>query len=80
MSVIDTGLDVTHPEFGGSARIARTFDTGTGGTDVRDSIGHGTFVGGLIAAIDGNGVGCQGRGRQHPAGGGAGVARRLLHG
>lgn len=60
VSVIDTGLDVTHPEFGGSARIARTFDTGTGGTDVRDSIGHGTFVGGLIAAIDGNGVGFKG--------------------
>ena len=60
MSVIDTGLDVTHPEFGGPARIARTFDTGTGGTDVRDSIGHGTFVGGLIAAIDGNGVGFKG--------------------
>ena len=60
VSVIDTGLDVTHPEFGGPARIARTFDTGTGGTDVRDSIGHGTFVGGLIAAIDGNGVGFKG--------------------
>ena len=60
VSVIDTGLDVTHPEFGGSARIARTFDTGSGGTDVRDSIGHGTFVGGLIAAIDGNGIGFKG--------------------
>jgi subtilisin family serine protease len=60
VAVIDTGIDVNHPDFGGSARIARTFDTNTGSTSVPDAIGHGTFVGGLIAAIDGNGIGTKG--------------------
>ncbi len=60
VAVIDTGLDVNHPEFGGATRIARTRDTASGGTTVTDSVGHGTFVGGLIAAIDGNGVGGKG--------------------
>ena len=58
VAVIDTGLDVTHPEFAG--RIADTFDAGTRGEDVTDAVGHGTFVSGLIAAIDGNGIGGKG--------------------
>jgi subtilisin family serine protease len=58
VSVIDTGLDVTHPEFAG--QVARVFDTGTGGADVTDIVGHGTFVSGLIAALDGNGRGGKG--------------------
>jgi subtilisin family serine protease len=58
IAVMDTGLDVTHPEFAG--RIARTFDTFSRGTDVTDTVGHGTFVTGLIAALDGNGIGGKG--------------------
>jgi subtilisin family serine protease len=58
IAVMDTGLDVSHPEFAG--RIAGTYDTFSGGTDVTDTVGHGTFVTGLIAAIDGNGVGGKG--------------------
>jgi subtilisin family serine protease len=58
IAVMDTGLDAAHPEFAG--RVARTFDTSTRGTDVSDMVGHGTFVTGLIAAIDGNGVGGKG--------------------
>jgi subtilisin family serine protease len=58
IAVIDTGLDVTHPEFAG--RIARTFDTASGEADVTDFVGHGTFVTGLIAAVDGNGIGGKG--------------------
>jgi subtilisin family serine protease len=58
VSVIDTGLDVNHPEFDG--QVARVFDTSSGGTNVRDSVGHGTMVSGLIAAIDGNGHGGKG--------------------
>jgi subtilisin family serine protease len=60
VAVIDTGIDVTHPEFGGAVRIGRTFDTASGGVDVTDAVGHGTFVSGLIAAIDGNGIGGKG--------------------
>jgi subtilisin family serine protease len=58
VSVIDTGLDVNHPEFDG--QVARVFDTSSGGTNVRDGVGHGTMVSGLIAAIDGNGLGGKG--------------------
>ena len=58
VSVLDTGLDVTHPEFAG--QIARTIDAASGGADVTDFVGHGTFVTGLIAARDGNGGGGKG--------------------
>jgi subtilisin family serine protease len=58
VAVLDTGLDVNHPEFVG--QIARTFDTSSGGTDVTDFVGHGTFVTGLIAALDGNPAGGKG--------------------
>ena len=58
VSVLDTGLDVTHPEFAG--QVQRTIDTSSGGADVTDFVGHGTFVTGLIAALDGNGLGGKG--------------------
>jgi subtilisin family serine protease len=58
VSVIDTGLDVNHPEFAG--QVSRVFDTASGGSDVTDLVGHGTFVSGLISALDGNGVGGKG--------------------
>ena len=58
IAVMDTGLDTAHPEVAG--RIAATFDTDSRSPDVTDFIGHGTFVTGLIAAIDGNGVGGKG--------------------
>ena len=58
VAVLDTGLDVSHPEFVG--QIAGTIDTASGGADVTDFVGHGTFVTGLIAALDGNGGGGKG--------------------
>ena len=58
VAVIDTGVDVSHPELAG--RIARTFDTRSRNADVSDFVGHGTFVSGLIAAVDGNGIGGKG--------------------
>ena len=58
VSVLDTGLDVGHPEFAG--QVQRTIDTTSGGADVTDFVGHGTFVTGLIAALDGNGLGGKG--------------------
>jgi subtilisin family serine protease len=58
VSVIDTGLDVNHPEFAG--QIARTVDTASGTADVTDFVGHGTFVAGLIAALANNNVGGKG--------------------
>jgi subtilisin family serine protease len=58
IAVLDTGLDIAHPELLG--RVSHTFDTTTETADVFDGVGHGTFVTGLIAAIDGNGVGGKG--------------------
>jgi hypothetical protein len=58
ISVLDTGLDVNHPEFAG--QVQRTFDMLSGSSTVTDFFGHGTFVTGLIAALDGNGVGGKG--------------------
>ena len=58
VSVIDTGLDVTHPEFAG--QVQQVFDTEALDTNVTDIVGHGTFVTGLIAARDGNTIGGKG--------------------
>jgi subtilisin family serine protease len=58
IAVLDTGLDTAHPEVAG--RITHTFDTDTRSRDVFDAVGHGTFVTGLIAGIDGNGIGGKG--------------------
>ncbi len=44
--VLDTGVDTTHPEFGGRAtQVANTVDTGSGDCD-----GHGTVVAGIAAS------------------------------
>jgi subtilisin family serine protease len=59
IAVLDTGLDRSHPEIP-PARVGGVYDTHMGGTDVTDRVGHGTFVTGLIAAVDGNGVGGKG--------------------
>jgi Subtilase family len=59
VAIIDTGLDVGHAEFAG--QVQRSWDaTGRGGKDVTDFVGHGTFVAGLISALDGNGIGAKG--------------------
>jgi subtilisin family serine protease len=58
VAVIDTGVDVGHPDL--AASICAAYDAATGGSDVTDLLGHGTFVAGLIAAQDGNGVGMKG--------------------
>jgi subtilisin family serine protease len=58
VSVIDTGLDVNHPDL--RSNIFATLNTFTGGSNVTDRVGHGTFVTGLIAMRDGNGIGGKG--------------------
>ncbi len=56
VAVVDSGLDVDHPEFAGRVVLARSFVGG----DVSDRQGHGTFVAGIIAAAAGNGEGIAG--------------------
>ncbi len=49
VAVIDSGLDVTHPEFAG--RVAPdSFDFVDNTADMTDPFGHGTLVSGIIAA------------------------------
>jgi subtilisin family serine protease len=56
VAVIDSGLDLDHPEFAGRVALAQSFVGG----DVTDREGHGTFVAGIIAASLGNGQGIAG--------------------
>jgi subtilisin family serine protease len=58
VAIVDSGVDTTHPDLAG--RILPGYDaTGTDGT-VTDDVGHGTFVAGLVAMVDANGVGAKG--------------------
>jgi Subtilase family len=56
VAVIDSGVDVSHPELKGRIADARTFVGGS----VNDTQGHGTFVAGEIAALTDNRLGIAG--------------------
>lgn len=60
IAVIDTGADVTAPDLAAKAPAAYNERTGT--SDVRDTIGHGTFVAALAAGSVTNGEGIAGFG------------------
>jgi len=56
VGVIDSGVELSHPELKNRVVAHRSFVGGT----VSDTIGHGTFVAGEIAAIADNSVGIAG--------------------
>ncbi|MGD2109805.1 MAG: S8 family serine peptidase [Phycisphaerae bacterium] len=58
VAVVDTGVDVDHPDL--SERILDGWNAHTGGSDYADVHGHGTQVAGVVAATSGNGVGVSG--------------------
>ena len=58
VAVLDSGVDVSHPDLAG--RVGAGVDIQNGGTSVTDGVGHGTFIAGLISAVDGNGLGGRG--------------------
>jgi subtilisin family serine protease len=59
VAVVDTGVDVNEPDLAGRISTLR-HDTASGSTNVTDHIGHGTMVAGVIAMVDGNGIGGRG--------------------
>ena len=60
IAVVDSGVDVNHPDL--SAKIAGAYNAVTGTADVTDTVGHGTFVAGVAAASTNNGIGVAGAG------------------
>ena len=56
VAIVDSGIDLGHPEFSGRIFDSESFVGG----DVLDRDGHGTFVAGLVAASLGNGQGIAG--------------------
>ena len=57
VAIIDSGVDTAHPELAGKVFGAKSF---VGGSARQDTLGHGTFVAGLIAAGVDNGIGIAG--------------------
>jgi hypothetical protein len=58
VAVIDSGIDLAHPEFTG--RLQDGFDYVDWDTTPQDQYGHGTHVAGVIAAAGNNGLGVAG--------------------
>ena len=52
VAVLDSGIDLSHPEFG-DGRVLAGFNFVDGSTDVQDRLGHGTRVAGIIGAQGG---------------------------
>jgi len=56
--IIDSGIDMTHPDLNIDYARSITFVKGT--SSPSDEFGHGTYVAGIIGAIKGNGIGLVG--------------------
>jgi subtilisin family serine protease/flagellar hook assembly protein FlgD len=60
IAVVDSGVDVGHPDL--SHKIAGAYNAVDGSDNVTDRVGHGTFVAGVAAADTNNGLGVAGAG------------------
>ena len=60
IAVVDSGIDVKHPDLTG--KIVGTYNADNGGSTITDDVGHGTFVAGVAAAETDNNTGVAGAG------------------
>src|SRR5476649_2810155 len=59
VAVLDTGIDLSHPDLAGKVVAQKVF-VSTSTTTIDDKFGHGTHVAGIIAANTNNGQGIAG--------------------
>jgi subtilisin family serine protease len=63
IAVVDTGVDLSHPDLAANVDVDHDVDFVDGKTDIdgaQDTAGHGTHVAGIAAAVTNNGVGVAG--------------------
>jgi subtilisin family serine protease len=60
IGVIDSGVDLNHPDLAANLRPDLGFDFIQNDAMPEDNIGHGTFVSSVIAAVGNNGIGLAG--------------------
>lgn len=60
VGIIDTGVDLTHPELVPSLDLTRDYDFVSGDDAANDLNGHGTHVAGIVAAASNNATGVAG--------------------
>ena len=62
VAIIDSGMDVGHPDLAAKVAPADRWNTFSNTTNVTDTVGHGTFVAGVAAAATNNATGVAGTG------------------
>ncbi len=60
VAVVDTGVDLTHPDLAGQVDTAHDWDFVNGDSSAQDDDGHGTHVAGIVAAATNNAIGVAG--------------------
>ena len=60
VAIVDSGVDMNHPDL--AAKLTGGYDVADGDSWPQDSVGHGTHVAGIVAAVSGNGIGVAGVG------------------
>ncbi len=62
VAILDTGVDLAHPDLAGKLRLDLATNLVTPGSPPADDNGHGTHTSGIAAAIPDNGIGVAGMG------------------